>query len=138
MPEVNIPFANESVDQILARLRGGSAPMREESLLLVKESQTTTLTVAEVRAIANKNPENGTAKLLLQGTSRLPPNEKVTVNTVDLEAALLNKTTVYVKDLETLPLAPGEQVPEEAHVQRKVLADDPNIRGKVTSPTPFR
>lgn len=124
----------ESIEELLGRL---SSDARTSATVRYVEGDLVTLTVAEARLLANKNPEHATAKVILSNKmSRFPGNQKISMNRADLEAMAYNSKAVYIKSQEEVPPAPGETQAENASVFRKVLESDPAAAGVATYDTP--
>lgn len=103
----------------------------------IHEGEMFEISVADLREACSKNPNHPKAKDFLQNVAAFQPNQMVTVEKVDLEALLKDKQVVFYKGKSKIPKS-GSDPESEQDVQRKALADDPNIAGLPTSPHPFK
>ena len=126
------------IAELLSRLQENEHTAGQVGVLHVREGQMIEVTVREISAAIKANPDHPKAKDMALGIRGLPANQKLTVEQVDLEAILKNKQVVYIKEMESLPQLPDEEQADVEQVQRKVLEDDPNVVGRVTSTEPFQ
>lgn len=133
---------NQFADEILSRLKSDNPQAAAKlGVIRVREGDMIEFTVAELLKICDQNPSHPKAIDLRAGCNpmgmALPPNQKVVVEKVDVEAILKNKAVVHYKEKSQLPSVGGAPA-QVADVERKALADDPNIpAGAAVSDRPF-
>lgn len=135
-------MSEQFAEEMLARIKSDNPKAAAKvGLLRVREGDMIELTVAEIIKICDQNPNHPKAIDLRSNCSPMgmpfPPNLKLVVEKVDVEAVLRNKNVVHYKERSTLPAVPGGPA-QVADIERKALEDDPNIpAGSAVSPVPF-
>ena len=110
------PADDELIDRILNS--PADQPMRQ---MIVREASLFTLSVKELRAVCDRNPNHPKARAFRDGTARHRPADEVSVERIDLEALILDKQIVTTITNETMDFNDGGEPQPGVPVERKSL-----------------
>lgn len=112
---------DESLDNLVNEILKPESSQALTTQMVVRSASLFNITVADLRKLCAKFPDNPKAVVFIAATKSHRPEDEVLVERLDLEALIKNVDTVFVNTKQNLETSPGTF--EAAVVQTKQLTE---------------